>query len=407
MSLMPLPRIDSSTLKVAIVFCSRSLRGCSGRSARRRSRRDETRSRRRPSPPSAHRVSSRSASTRRKCRILRGACREIALTGREVVDPDDRAAVRQQAVGQAAADESRAAGDECPHAVSSWVVRWSVVSIIALHHHHEVITQVSQYRPSGRPAIQPPQPLVQAAVFSFTAVRYGGGASTHSPRKYSRRSGARTRGRTRAACSNASTRPACSCPPAPLPAQNAPDPRPVTLQRVVTDFPWTDPADHRKDQCRSRLQKSRALRRHFREVRHTVERTKVGIGARIHPWPLTRKVRGIRPPSACTRVVIARARRVQAGCAPPSPIQPVRRRNAMSGSSHANRIQPRAAAEIHQSAAWSERRIQNSPHLAAHVLDQRIIAPWSIVVRSNAIEGITRFAELLLPVVCRFGFRMK
>jgi len=74
---------------------------------------------------------------------------------------------------------------------------------------------------------------------------------------------------------------------------------------------------------------------------------------------------------------------------------------------HAYRVQPRAAPEIHQPAAGREGRIQNSPHLTAHVLDQRIIAPWSIVVRSNAIEGITRFVELLLQIVCRFEFRMK
>ena len=50
-----------------------------------------------------------------EARMFRSIVEKSRLTGREIIDPHNGAAARQQAVGQSAADESGAAGDECPH----------------------------------------------------------------------------------------------------------------------------------------------------------------------------------------------------------------------------------------------------------------------------------------------------
>src|SRR5580704_9916486 len=88
-------------------------------------------------------------------------------------------------------------------------------------------------------------------------------------------------------------------------------------------------------------------------------------------------------------------------------LRPIRGRDVMSDSSHAYGIQPRAATQVDQPAARRERRVQSAPHFAAHVLDQRVITSWSIVIRSDAVEGVSCFVELPLPVVYQFELRMK
>ncbi len=86
---------------------------------------------------------------------------------------------------------------------------------------------------------------------------------------------------------------------------------------------------------------------------------------------------------------------------------PIRRHNMMSNSCHAYRIQPGAASKVNQPAVRIECRIQDPPHLVSHVLNERVVSPRPIVVRSDAVECVACFVELFQHVVCRLEIRMK
>ena len=74
--------------------------------------------------------------------------------------------------------------------------------------------------------------------------------------------------------------------------------------------------------------------------------------------------------------------------------RPVRGRYVVSAPGHANGVQTRAAAKIDQSAARRERSVQPTPHLAAHILDQHVVAARTIVVSRDAVERLLGLAQL-------------
>ena len=110
-------RMASSTLKVAIVFCSRSLRGCSmpNRTSALAARWNTT---------SAPRIASVSAarssvSPRASVNVGRGkrALEKALLTSREVVEGDDGVAVGKETIDESTPNETSSAGDACAHEI--------------------------------------------------------------------------------------------------------------------------------------------------------------------------------------------------------------------------------------------------------------------------------------------------
>src|SRR5258708_890573 len=71
---------------------------------------------------------------------------------------------------------------------------------------------------------------------------------------------------------------------------------------------------------------------------------------------------------------------------------------------HADGVEAGAAAQVDQSAASRECGIQQPPHFAAHVLDEVIVAPRTVVVGSDTVKGIPRVTQLRLRGRwCRLG----
>src|SRR5690348_5688672 len=73
--------------------------------------------------------------------------------------------------------------------------------------------------------------------------------------------------------------------------------------------------------------------------------------------------------------------------------RPVGRKDPVAALRHPHRIEARATTEVEQVALLREARIEPLPHLPAHVLDQRIVAPGTVVMGRDAVECGARIVK--------------
>src|SRR6266404_563516 len=170
-------------------------------------------------------------------------------------------------------------------------------------------------------------------------------------------------------------------------------PRPAPPQRVMDDLPWTYAPDYREHQRTAGLQQSGTCARHIRQIGYAIQRTQIGVRAVKTAFTLE-ALKLMRADSHCLDAIGHRLLTRAFGGTGNHLRRPVRGGYSVSEPGHTNGVQARAASKIDHSAASREGPIQPTPHLIAHVLDQRIVAARTIVIGGNAVERVLCVAQV-------------